>query len=104
MWAYQPHKESFKEAFAQRIMGQLALGLCTMKHSGQLDRFHRGEITVGGAAVADDGPIVKGCFHRDVKLENIIVSGEFTPKLMDYGSLKFTDQASQVQVGDSQIK
>lgn len=103
LWAYQPHKESFKEEFGQRIMGQLARGLCTMKHSGQLDRFHRGEIPLGAAAEAADGPIVKGCFHRDVKLENIIVSGDFDTKIMDYGSLKFTDDAEQ-EVGGKLVK
>jgi serine/threonine protein kinase len=73
MWAYQVHKESFTEPFGRRILGQLARGLRVMKHSGEIGRemsdFDRGlaHITAGESLV------VKGCFHRDIKLENIIV-------------------------------
>jgi len=100
LWAYMPHKESFHEEFAKRIFGQLARGLCTMKHSGQLEQFLRGEVPTAEEA---DGPVIKGCLHRDVKLENIIVTGDFNTKLMDYGSLKFTDLASQ-EVGGRTVK
>jgi hypothetical protein len=52
--------------------------------------------SAGGAGARDSrldaSKDVKGCFHRDVKLENIIVTGDFDTKIMDYGSLKFTDE------------
>jgi hypothetical protein len=52
--------------------------------------------SAGGAGARDSrldaSRDVKGCFHRDVKLENIIVTGDFDAKIMDYGSLKFTDE------------
>lgn len=68
-----------------------------MKHAGQLDQFHVGErprmaSDASGADAASGEPMVKGCAHRDVKLENIIVTADFDTKIMDYGSLKFTDE------------
>ena len=33
---------------------------------------------------ADSG----GCFHRDLKMENVIVNEDFDAKITDYGSLK----------------
>jgi serine/threonine protein kinase len=33
-----------------------------------------------------------GCYHRDLKLENLVVTGDFTVKIMDFGSAKFDDQ------------
>ena len=29
-----------------------------------------------------------GCFHRDLKMENVIMNEEFDVKITDYGSLK----------------
>ena len=43
-----------------------------------------------GAQPLEGSQRVNGCFHRDLKLENLIVTGDFDCKIIDYGSLKFT--------------
>eukprot|EP00039_Didymoeca_costata_P019028 m.335953 g.335953 ORF g.335953 m.335953 type:complete len:621 (-) comp17722_c0_seq1:73-1935(-) len=37
-----------------------------------------------------------GCYHRDLKLENLVLDGQFNVKLMDFGSCKFVDQMEEV--------
>lgn len=39
----------------------------------------------------------EGCYHRDLKLENLVVTGEFTVKIMDFGSAKFKDQLKTIE-------
>eukprot|EP00038_Savillea_parva_P008293 m.176015 g.176015 ORF g.176015 m.176015 type:complete len:642 (+) comp14093_c0_seq1:73-1998(+) len=41
-----------------------------------------------------------GCYHRDLKLENLVVTGDFTVKIMDFGSAKFEDQLKTVMDED----
>jgi len=43
-----------------------------------------------GAQPLEGSQRVNGCFHRDLKLENLIITGDFDCKIIDYGSLKFT--------------
>lgn len=65
-----PYVRSFTEAAARRIFRQLAAGVNHL-HSC-------------------------GAYHRDLKLENIVVDGEFNVKIMDFGSLKFDDQLIEI--------
>lgn len=74
LWEYHPYKLAFKERYAKRMFGQLARGVLRMKYC---------------SGSADSG----GCFHRDLKMENVIVNEDFDAKITDYGSLKFTDDA-----------
>eukprot|EP00041_Stephanoeca_diplocostata_P022145 m.524836 g.524836 ORF g.524836 m.524836 type:complete len:776 (+) comp21993_c0_seq1:180-2507(+) len=103
LWAYMLHSEALEERFAKRIFGQLARGLRAMKHCGepQTRAGARESATQLFRAQVDariaTGPVVKGCFHRDLKLENIIVTDKYDCKIMDYGSLKFTDGTGVTQ-------
>lgn len=79
-----------EERFAKRIFGQVARTLLIMKHCGENE-----SPTPRLARAPGRKRTVKGCFHRDVKLENMMVGDDFDVKLIDYGSLKFTDQMKQ---------
>jgi serine/threonine protein kinase len=65
-----PYVRSMSEPTAQRLFRQIAAGVA---------HFH-----------------AVGCFHRDLKLENLVVDGKFNCKLMDFGSCKFIDQMVEV--------
>lgn len=75
-----------------------------MKHSGELGNVINDSARGLALATAGEALLVKGCFHRDLKLENIIVSDTFDTKIMDYGSLKFTDQTVQTVTKDGKVK
>lgn len=65
-----PYVRSFSESTTRRIFRQIASGVAHI-HS-------------------------VGAYHRDLKLENIVVDANFDIKIMDYGSVKFTDQMSSI--------
>lgn len=65
-----PYVRPFTENTARRLFRQIAAGV---------GHFHS-----------------IGCFHRDLKLENLVLDGKFNCKLMDFGSCKFTDQMEEI--------
>eukprot|EP00041_Stephanoeca_diplocostata_P022156 m.525018 g.525018 ORF g.525018 m.525018 type:complete len:447 (-) comp21997_c0_seq5:972-2312(-) len=69
-----PYVRSFTEGTARRLFRQIAAGVAYM---------HR-----------------TGCYHRDLKLENLVVTGDFNVKIMDFGSVKFRDQMETVEMED----
>ena len=58
----------------------------------------------GAAHVPTGHNDVNGCFHRDLKLENLILTGDYDVKIIDYGSLKFTEHCTgaptQIETAD----
>lgn len=105
LFCYLPRKKEgsppvvpFEERFARRLFGQLAHGACQMKHCAE------GEATPGpkdehpAAAEQRRRRFNHGCFHRDLKLENVVISDDFDVMIMDYGDLYFTkDEAREAR-------
>lgn len=73
-----PYVRSFSENSARRIFRQIAAGVAHL-HS-------------------------VGAYHRDLKLENLVVDAQFNVKIMDFGSMKFTDQMETVTGSDGEDK
>eukprot|EP00040_Diaphanoeca_grandis_P005019 m.31002 g.31002 ORF g.31002 m.31002 type:complete len:687 (-) comp16379_c0_seq1:239-2299(-) len=96
LWAYSVHKKSFQEKFARRLFGQLCRGLLVMKHCGQpeLTAQHLRDVTTMKNLKFQGANKLYGAFHRDLKLENLMVNGNFDCKIIDCGSLKFSDSAN----------
>jgi serine/threonine protein kinase len=73
-----PYVRSFSEDSARRIFRQIASGV---------EHLHS-----------------VGAYHRDLKLENLVVDAAFNIKIMDFGSVKFTDQMETVTGADGEDK
>ena len=73
-----PYVRSFSEDSARRLFRQIASGVAHL-HS-------------------------VGAYHRDLKLENLVVDAAFNVKIMDFGSVKFTDQMELVTGADGEDK
>lgn len=72
----------FEERFARRIFGQLAHGAYRMKHCAE----HQTTSPAGVPVVDKEAEQRRrrfnhGCFHRDLKLENIVISDDFDAKI-----------------------
>lgn len=64
-----PYVRSFEEVSAKRIFSQVASAIAWMhKH---------------------------GCYHRDLKLENLVVDDNFNVKVMDFGSMKWREDLEE---------
>eukprot|EP00039_Didymoeca_costata_P026012 m.14696 g.14696 ORF g.14696 m.14696 type:complete len:663 (-) comp5189_c0_seq1:63-2051(-) len=66
----QPYVRPFTEQTACRLFKQLVAGVA---------HLHK-----------------VGCYHRDLKLENLVLTRNFDLKIMDFGSVKFTDQMDKI--------
>ena len=72
-----PYVRTFPEPLARRIVADVANGLAHLHQHG--------------------------CYHRDLKLENLVVSSDMRVMIMDYGSCKFADQVTPVTIDTGEV-